>query len=265
MDGVQISYELAVPLDQLPAATPFETGADLVHLLSIVGGLEQFQDDKPRKVDWRLANSIGGAATLRSQSEPDVANRAALSVVRGFGDAEEFEQLPPAWSLAAARRAERVAARLGDTPDTGLHLVVNGTEPAEARVTRQASRHLREATNLRFTSYGSVVGVLGRVTARGSNRTAALWSDLNDRRVDVRFREHHVEDMRDAWAHKHVEVTGLLHENAAGQILRIDMDSLDVLDTAKASLLEGLPRGFYPDMTGGMTTAEYLKAVRGEE
>lgn len=265
MDGVQISYELAVPLDQLPAATPFETGADLVRLLSIVGGLEQFQDDKPRKVDWRLANSRGGAATLRSHSEPDVASRAALSVVRGFGDAEEFEQLPQLWSVAAGKRAERVAARLGDTPDTGLHLVVNGVEPVEVQVTRQASRHLREATNLRFTSYGSVVGVLGRVTARGSNRTAALWSDLNGRRIDVRFREHHVEDMRDAWAHKHVEVTGLLHENAAGQILRVDMDSLDVLGTAKASLVEGLPRGFYSDMTAGMTTAQYLKAVRGEE
>lgn len=265
MEAVQISYELAVPLDQLPAATPFETGADLVQLLSILGGLEQFPDDKPRRVDWRLVSTSGGSATLRSHSDPDVASRAALSVVRGFGDAEESEQLPRAWSVAAGKRAERVAIRLGDTTDTGLHLVVTGTESAEAQVTRQAGRHLREATKLRFTSYGSVVGVLGRVTARGSNRTAALWSDLNGRRIEVHFREHHVEDMRDAWAHKHVEVTGLLHENAAGQILRVDMDSLDVLDTPKTSFLERLPRGFYPEMTGGMSTADYLRAIRGEE
>jgi hypothetical protein len=247
VEAVQISYELAVPLDQLPATTSFETGTDLVRLLGLVGSLEQFQDDKPREVDWRVVETNGRSATLCSYSEPDVASRAALSVVRGFKDAERNERLPHAWSLAAGKRAERVAARLGDTADTGLRLVVGGAEPDEVRVTRQASRHLQEATKLRFTSYGSVLGVLGRVTARGRNRTAALWSDLDGRRVEVRFGEDHVEDMRDAWAHKHVEVTGVLHENAAGQVLRVNMDSLTVLDRAKTSLLATLPRGFYRD------------------
>jgi len=265
VEAVQVSYALAVPLDQLPAATPFVTGADLLGLLDIIGDLEQFRGDKPRKVDWRLVTASGGTATLRSHSEPDVASRAALSLVHGFGDVERAEQLPPAWSLSAGRRAERVANRLGDTANTGLYLAVDGAEAAEAQVTRQASRHLKSATDLRLTSYGSVVGVLGRVTAHKGRRTAALWSDLDARRIEVRFGEPHVEDMRDAWAQSHVEVTGVLHENVGGQILRVDMDSLEVLRGTKASLVEDIPRGFYEELTDGLSTIDYLKAIRGEE
>ena len=266
MQAVQLSYELGVPLDQLPAATPFDTGSDLLRLLRLTAGLEQFSDSQPRDVAWRLDVLNGNSASLRSFSEPDVATRAALSLVRGFKQAEGSAQLPNAWSLPAGRAAEKVATRLGDTTDTGLDLRVVGThnEEARAHVTRIAARHLRSATDLRISSYGSVVGILGRVTARGRRRTAALWSDLNGRRVEVQFGEQHVEDMRTAWAHAHVEVTGVLHENVAGQVLRVNMDSLQVLDTVRVSLSDALPRGFYPEMTNGLGALEYLRTVRGE-
>ncbi len=265
VDAVQVSYELAVPLDQMPATTPFATGLDLLQLLNIMANLEQVEGGRPRNADWRLVAVTSGSARLRSISNPDTALRAALSLVLGFNEAEESDHLPRDWSLLAGKRAEKVAARLGETAETGLHLAVTGTQPADVKVTRRASRHLKSATNLRLTSYGTVVGVLGRVTAHKGRRAAALWSSLDGRRIEVRFGEQHVEDIRDAWAHAHVEATGVLHENVSGQILRVDVDSLEVLQSTKASLVEDLPRGFYPEMTGGQSTAQYLKAIRGED
>ncbi len=264
MEAVQIDYELETPLDQMPALTPFETGTDLLHLLAITADLEQFRDAKARKVDWRVHSVSGTSAALRSISEPDVASRAALSLVRGFNEAEETEQLPRGWNLRVGQRAARVASRLGDDDNTGLRLSVHGPDDVRAHVTRRAGRHLKSATDLRITSYGSVVGVLGRVTAKGKQRTAALWSDLTGRRIDVRFGEQHVEEMRNAWAHSHVEVTGVLHENVSGQVLRVNLDSLRVLDRERVNLSEALPHGFYPEMTGGLGAREYLRLVRGE-
>lgn len=265
MDAVQIDYELETPLDQLPALTPFQTGSDLLRLLAITADLEQFHEEKTRKVEWRLDSVTGTSAGLRSISQPDVASKAALSLVRGFGEAEETDRLPRGWNLLVGQRAERVAARLGDSEDTGLRLSVRGPDQVQAHVTRRAARHLKSATDLQFTSYGSVVGVLGRVTARGRQRTAALWSDLNGRRIEVRYGEQHVEDMRNAWAHAQVEVTGVLHENVSGQVLRVNLDSLRVLDREPVSLSEALPHGFYPEMTGGLGALEYLRLIRGED
>ena len=264
MEAVQVEYELGVPLDQIPAAMPFATGKDMLNLLGILGRLEQFRDDKPRQVDWRLLGTNGNRVALRSASEPDVATRAALSLVRGFAEAEEQPKVPSHWSVQAASLAKSVAARLGDTVDTGMRLSISGPEPIESQVTRRAQRHLQLATALRFTGYGSVTGVLGRVTAY-KGRRAALWSDLDGRRVEVRFGEHHIEDMRNAWARQHVEVTGVVHENSEGQVLRVDMDSLRVLDGQTLIISEALPSGFYPELTGGKSTAEFLRAIRGDE
>lgn len=264
MQAVEIDYALAAPLTALPAATPFETGSDLLSLLRIVADLEQFGDLEIRKVDWRVQRMTDARASLHAISELDLAGKAALTMVRGFDDAEREKQLPRAWSLAAGRRARRVAARLGETESTGLAITVHGPEEVNAKVTRKAARHLKSATDLRLTSYGSVTGELGRVTAHRARR-AALWSDVTGRRIEVYFGEQHVEDMRQAWAHPHVEVTGLVHENAAGQVLRVDMESMHVLNAQRVTLAEVLPRAFYPDMTGGFSTAEYLKAIRGED
>lgn len=265
MEAVQIDYKLETPLDQLPALTPFQTGTDLLQLLAITADLEQFRDAKARKVEWRVHSVTGTSAELRSVSEPDVASKAALSLVRGFGEAEETERLPRGWNLRVGQRAERVASRLGDSEDTGLRLSVRGSDDVQAHITRRTARHLRSATDLHITSYGSVVGVLGRVTAKGRQRTAALWSDLNGRRIEVRYGEQHVEDMRNAWAHAYVEVTGVLQENVSGQVLRVNMDSLRVLDRERVNLSEALPHGFYPEMTGALGALEYLRLVRGED
>jgi hypothetical protein len=266
VDVARIAYELAVPLDEMPAAVPFQTGADLMDLLSELSGLEQPGDLKRRRVDWRLDETTGRLASIRSISEPDLAQRTVISLVHGFEEVEQASHLPKSWSVRSGKTAARIAGRLGDTPDSGLRLSAqdDGGQAIQAVVTRRANRNLRSATDLRFVSYGSVVGVLGRVTAY-KERRAALWSDIDGSRVEIRYREAHQEDLRNAWAHVHVEVTGLLHENAAGQILRVDLDSLSILDTDRPSLSEALPSGFYPELTQGMTADDYLRAIRGEE
>lgn len=267
MTGVQpptISFALATPLDLLPAKTPFDTGSNVIDLLDKLALASQ-KEAKPRRVNWRLAQSGGGSATFRPVSNPDLAAEAAISMVRGLTIAESEPSLDRAWDLPAAAVAEKLALRLGNSTSTGLSIVTSDRagDSLETTITRRTARHLHEATRMTVTSYGSVVGVLGGASSR-PRRRASLWSDVDGRRIEVRFTEHHDDDVREAWAKDHVEVTGVLHENAAGQILRIDMDALQVTEAGGPELAD-LVAGSYPNLTGGLSTPAYLSATRGED
>lgn len=259
-----VSYRLGTPLELMSAKVPFETGNNVLDLLTRLADAAQ-REAKPRRVDWRVVEALGGHAVLRPTSEPDLAERAARGLVRGLATAEREAALDPAWDGASATVAQRLTSRLGETDGTGLaiELLGPGGEEMEALVTRRAARHLREATKSTITSYGSVVGVVGRASSRPQRR-AALWSDIDGRRIEVRFGEHHEEDVRMAWAKDHVVVTGVLHENSAGQVLRVDMDSLELSEQGGPSL-SSLERGSYPNLTGGLSTLDYLAMIRGEE
>lgn len=261
--AVSLDYELSTPLDQMEASTPLNTGPDILALLRILAELDQFTEDKPRKVSWRLAKDRAGGASLVSVANPEIANRACLSLVRGFRAAEDKIEVPPSWSLQAGVRARTIARRLGDSASTGLKLVASAEETAEATVTRQASQNLEQATKVRYTSYGSVIGVLGGVNAHG-RLSASLWSDVDGRRVQVSYAAEHLEQIREAWAKSHVEISGLVHENSVGQILKIEMTDLVILESPSINLLKDLPWGFYPEMTGGLSVKEYMDVIRGE-
>lgn len=260
---VAVSYRLGTPLLMLPGHAAFDTGSDVLHLLARLAQAGQ-RDRKVRAVDWRVEQTDGVHAVFRPTNEPDLAERSALDLVHGLAVAENESALDPSWDLQAAKVGARLTRRLGGTPETGMSIDVAGSDAQRhtAIVTRRAARHLDEATKLTVTSYGSVTGFLGGVSM-GKRRRASLWNDLDGRRVEVQFGDHHVEDVRRAWAHPHVEVTGWVNENNAGQVLRVLMESLHVQEPSGLKLAD-LPAGGYPEMTGGLSTNDYLDLIRGE-
>jgi hypothetical protein len=260
---VAVSYRLGTPLNMLPGRTPFATGEDVLDLLSSLARAGQ-REQKQRAVDWRVDEIDGVHAVFRPTNEPDLAERSAFDLVQGLAMAESQSALDPSWDLQAAKVGARMTRRLGGTPDTGMSIDVAGTDAQRQTtvVTRRAAQHLDEATRLTVTSYGSITGFLGGVSF-GKRRRASLWNDIDGRRVEVQFGDHHVEDVRRAWAHPHVEITGWVHENSVGQVLRVIMESLHVPEPSGLKLVD-LPAGGYPEMTGGLSTNDYLDLIRGE-
>lgn len=263
MEALRLEYQLNTPLNLTPPETAFATGSDVLKLLSTIARVEQSTDEHPQVVNWRLDQLSGTHASLTPISAPEVASRASLVLVRGFGEAESQSELPLSWNLETGHRAARIASRLGETLETGMRLSVVSTEAAQVVVTRRAGRNLRSATKVRYTSYGSITGILGNVSAY-RRRRASLWADATRTRVEVSFGAEQIDAIRDAWAREHVEVTGLIEENSAGQPLRVQLAELVVLGGRRVSLVDSIPSGFYPDMTGGLGPAEYLAASRGK-
>lgn len=61
-----------------------------------------------------------------------------------------------------------------------------------------------------------------------------------------------------------VEVEGMMvRQNDEGRTYYVAADTVRVIEQPSLSWRE--LRGFMPDLTGGMTTAEYLESIRGED
>lgn len=107
---------------------------------------------------------------------------------------------------------------------------------------------------------GSVVGKLDGLNLHG-RREAGLYDDLDGRRVVVTFPETLYEQVIAAMRAR-VEAFGLLTEDADGRPMRVRLQSIEAM-TADDELptLSSLV-GSVPELTGGLSAAEYLERSR---
>lgn len=271
-----MSTELGIYLHGPKAGTEAKASlAAAQHLLDLVGELERLT--RPTSTSgpstWGFTHlSVGSLdmalkpLELRGQSTEEDLETALARLVDGFLVAEHEAVVPDGWSLKAAEIAIKASAALGASEDFGMRLTVRGgTEAPERRadVSARASRHLREATRVHYRAVGSVRGHIGNMSDRPETK-ALLWDDVTNRRISVRFKEEHREKIRAAWGRDHVEVYGVIEENAYGQALKIAMEDLEILDTEEIPSREDIRGGFYPELTGGLSVEEHLAVIRGE-
>ncbi len=193
-------------------------------------------------------------------------DRVLHQTVRGFATAENRPEIPPAWTAPAAKLGIAVARTLGASRDVGMRLVLrsNGEAVLEAEVTQRASRNLRDAIKVRYSSIGSRRGHLGGLSDTKGKVRAVLWSEVGHERIPLICRDEHREQLRQAWGRDRVEVTGLITENSHGQVVSIKVDEIELLPTEPSLTAEDLRGGFWPDMSGGLGALEHLAVIRGE-
>lgn len=193
-------------------------------------------------------------------------DRVLCQTVEGFAAAEERPEIPADWTMHAAQFGKAVARTLGASPDVGMHLAlrVNGDVVAEAEVTERARRHLQDALKARYVTRGSRRGHLGGLSDARSKLRAVLWSDVGHERIPLICEREQREQLRHAWGHDRVEVTGRITENAQGQVVSIRVDDIELLPTEPSLSPDDLRGGFWPDMTGGLGALEHLAVIRDE-
>ncbi|TDU89185.1 hypothetical protein EV138_2745 [Kribbella voronezhensis] len=218
---------------------------------------------------WRFTNLGLGSlhATLaplkvEESSSEAILDVAALRLVKGFAVAETEDVIPEGWTPTAVRRGRTLANGLKHHLPDGvtLTLVRNG-EPVPdvptARVTSEVAVHLKNALDVRQESIGSVVGMIGSINIHRRS-VAGLWPERGGSRLEVTFNAEDLDAVRAALGQR-VLVAGRLKRNGAGQIVRLDMRTLELLPTDHESLRElyGLDR----ELTDGLSSLEYLRTV----
>jgi len=268
--GNKVSIRMPGPHARMDAEAVVQTLGRLLRTateleVAQVGGSERTPRSRWTFTELGLGSVHATLALLeaRGPATPEVLDRVALKLVTGFADVETTSAIPDGWSPDAANRAKSVADGLRGDLAEGLHLtLVTDSEAAPgptARVSRQASAHLKEALSVRQESIGSVSGVIGSVNVHRRN-VAGLWPERGGARLEVIFEDQDLDGIRDALGHR-VLVAGRLKRNGVGQVVRLAMRSIERLPE-QAEPLHRLYR-MDPTLTGDLSTLEYLRIIRG--
>jgi hypothetical protein len=237
----------------------------LTHLLTALDNLTAYDS----RDDWALSElrlaSLQLAIAPASQVAPE--RRAELvRVSRDFVSALQRAAtdavLPSNWPQAAAGATQQLLRTLGPGGEARIFVRHDGQVVNAVFVDEAAISGLDRALSGRTRGYGTVRGHL-RELDDGRNLTARLVQS-NGRFVIVDYQAEQVDEIRDAWRHHRVEVTGRLSMDAAGNPTRITMEAIDVLPEEIDLALSDVAGGFYEGITGGLSDADYIRLIRGE-
>lgn len=165
--------------------------------------------------------------------------------------------------------APKTVTRLGDlaVPKGGIQSVTlatyNGSVNSESLLSDPVRENAAAAVRPFEVSYGSVSGTLSGVReARGRSVHVTVRDALGRRAIDGLVPESMTEELRYAWRHR-VSLAGKVRRNARGQVIRIDVDRLELLPDGNA----GRPStddllGIGSDWLDGLTVDDFLREAR---
>lgn len=89
-----------------------------------------------------------------------------------------------------------------------------------------------------------------------------LRTEVGGEAVPVYFDDDLDTDLRRARRRDRVEITGEITENAPGQVVRMQAREIELLPTEPQLSDDELRAGFWPDMTDGQDSVDYVEALR---
>ncbi len=247
--------ELELALDEgRPALAShlFRAGSDLLSLLDELS-------ETP--VEWVLSDLRLGSSVARVSEPPhdpdaaDYLRRAA----RGLAGVQAGSPLPESWNPDAVLAARHLASVDVSNGRARLTLVEDG-EPAQVIELNSAlGARLAELQPTERTMPGAVRGqVVGVNIARGNR--ASLKSQAGTV-VKVTFADDLRLPLREA-LYDQVELVGQMRQDSSGRVFHIRADTVQRLTTPNLRWADLF--GIDPDITGGMSVADYLESTRGE-
>ncbi|WP_030569661.1 hypothetical protein [Streptomyces aureocirculatus] len=270
--NVELLLKLRGPHAGMDAQESLRT---LHNVLSLLRELENSEAVRSSREGTRWTFSRLGLGSVDCALEPlriaehssyGVVERTLRTAVAGLAEAESTARIPTGWSARAANLGRRIARSLGASPDVGMSMEVrcDGAVLRTAEVTQRAAMNLDTATRSRFETVGSRRGRLsGLEEGKRHTPRARLRTEVGDEVIPVYFSPALETDLRGAWRRDRVEITGHILENALGQAMKMQAISVELLPTEAVLSDDDLSAGFWPDMTGGQDSVDYLEAMRG--
>lgn len=222
------------------------------HLLELLDDLAETVDVEWTVTDLRLGPAISGLSAVGDHRREGFA--AARSAVRGLTQVRAGDPLPMEWTPMAVSHAKDLVRSSGEH----AKLEADGNV---VWLDRELRDRLQAVTPWVREFYGSVRGQLTGVNVTRGNR-ASIRPHTGGRVVHIGFPSALAESMA-AGLLQFVEIEGMVRQNDEGRTYYVAAETVQVVEQPSLSWRE--LRGFMPDLTGDMTTAEYLESLHGEE
>jgi hypothetical protein len=218
-----------------------------------------------QSLDWVVSDlSLGSlAVTVESRSrleEKNVGPEVAHAFVSGLNRIEQEGASPPYLSEEGMKRARRLLRLIGRD---GAFGIVATDYVDEARVSARAAASIDQLLPVRRKATGSVEGMLETVSLRGRKPRFVVYQHITRKAVGCLFtREEWLEKVKEALGRR-VSVHGIVHYNAKGEPVRIGLEGIRVLREREELPTTDEMAGSQPDLTGEMTTDEFIRSIRG--
>ncbi len=231
------------------AARFFAAGTNLLALLD---DLSETPDVSWSMEELRRSSAISGLAASGDNRWAGIA--AAQLAVAGLSRIREGRGLPGDWTPTA----------LGHAKDLARHAGERSKVESSGNVV-WLDQHLRAGLDAIAPwvreFYGSVRGNLTGVNVTRGNR-ASIKPQGGGRIVHVGFPTALAAGMRDGLL-QFVEIVGMIRQNEDGRTYYVTAEDIRVVEEPTLSWRD--LRGYMPEITEGLTIAEYLEGVRGEQ
>ncbi len=255
---------------------------DLVGLVSdsfaIVDDLDAALSGEPQgSIDWTLTELSKGSLVLEVESKPrargsrwweqhqavggtaDVALEIARTFVGGLDLIEREPATPPYFSEQSMKRARRLLGLVGRE---GIERLTVMDGQGEAVISPRAYQNIGPLIPPRRRSVGSVEGRIETISLHGRPRFI-VYHGRTKKAVTCKFNpEQWLARVKDVLGAR-VSVSGVVHSNAKGEPLRVEPREIRTLGRRKELPSTAELSGSDPDLTGDMTTAEFIRSVRG--
>jgi len=234
---------------QAAASNFFAAG---VHLVEFLDDLVDTADVDWAISDLRLASAVAGLTAVGEHSAAGTA--AARTAVEGLAHIREGGGMPADWTPNAVAHAKDLVRKAGDR----ARIETAGNVVPFDRALRDGLEAIAPWVR---EFYGSVRGQMTGVNVTRGNR-ASIKPHGGGRVVHVGFPTFLAEQMR-AGLLEFVEVEGTLRQNEDGRTYYITAENVRVVEPPQLTWQD--LRGYMPELTEGMTVAEYLEDIRGED
>lgn len=234
--------------------------------VKVLSDLDSGISGEPKgSLDWVVSNlasngSLVISAEYRSRLEQqNFGPRVSEAAINGFRLLEYEGLTPPYLSEAGIGYAKRMVKLVGNQGVSGIG-VENTSESVQ--LSARASVHIDQLLPVRHSTLGSVEGKLEMISIHGKRPQFLVYHHRTHKAIRCTFSTEMLDRVKDALGER-VIAMGQVHLNGKNEPVRVDLQQLRVLRAEKDLPSIADITGIDPDFTGELSTAEFLRSIRG--
>ena len=157
-------------------------------------------------------------------------------------------------ALARVGKIARTTSRIGSST-----IYIDSRQPIHSTIINQQTlSKVKDLTDVKSRSFGTVVGELGSISVRRGNEFR-IWDEDADQPVRCNFSHDDERKIKDLLRHR-IMVTGIVNSNRYGLPLSISVESIDHVPLGNLPDISHLA-GSIPDFTGGLSLQDFLEEM----
>jgi hypothetical protein len=217
---------------------------------------------------WVVSGLREGSAVVEAESrvihgEEDFGLQVAERFVDGIRTLQDEGVTPPLFSQDCIRSLRKIARSFGTNGVSGLEITAPDLDqaPEPVKLSSETSTKLGSLIGVRRKSIGSVEGNLELISVHPRSRRFNVYHSVTQKAIKCNLSKEIEAQVIDSLGRR-VIVSGVVSRNALGEPISVDVHRLRVLKDERdlPSIREMV--GMALDMTGELTTEEYIRTLR---